>query len=87
MLNRMHKTRLHIIRIFALQLLLLMAGGMLNEAWGRITYHILSLPFDTYQRDGTNNIEGSTVSKFQSNVRVEALCCWGNDQYVGLPNE
>ena len=46
MLNRMHKTILHIIRIFTLLLLLLMAGGTMNEAQAKkVTYHILTLPF------------------------------------------
>ena len=42
-LNRMHKTRLHIIRLFALLLMLL--GGMINEVQAAtVTYHILTLP-------------------------------------------
>ena len=80
------KTKRH-IQTTVLAILLLLAGGVMNEAWSKITYHILSLPITTYQRDGTNNIEGSTVSAFCENVRVEALCCWGNDQYIGLPTE
>ena len=59
----------------------------MNEAWSKITYHILTLPFDTYQRDGGHNIEGITITKFKSNIRVEAFRCYGNDQYVGLPPE
>lgn len=81
----MVKNARHIIRIFLL--LLMLTVGVGSPAWGKITYHILSLPFDTYQRDGTDNIQGSTVSKFKSNVRVEAFCCWDNDQIVGLPTE
>jgi hypothetical protein len=60
----MVKTRLHIIRIFTL-LLLLLAGGTMNEAWAaKVTYHVLTLPFTTKKADGTN---------FQENIRVEAI--------------
>ena len=78
--------KLH-IRHIALVFVLLLVGSIVNEAWGKITYHILSLPMTTYQRDGENNIEGSTISAYRTNVRVEVLRCYGNDQFVGLPTE
>ena len=71
----------HIVLIFTLLLL----GGMTNEAWGKITYHILSLPMTTHQRNGTNNIEGDDVNVFRSNVRVEVLRVVSSDLHVELP--
>ena len=57
-LNRMHKTSRHIIRLFAL--LLLLAGGVNNEVWGayKVTYHILTLPINNsiYHMDGSDGI-------------------------------
>ncbi len=75
-LTSIHKTRLHILRIFAL-LLVLMVGGTANEAWAKkITYHILTLPFDVKNADGT--------AKW-TNIRVEALQCTSEEATVGLP--
>ena len=70
--NNMDMNMKRHIQTLALAALLLLVGGVMNEAWARITYHILSLPITTYQRDGAYNIEGTTVSVFRSNVRVEA---------------
>ena len=72
----MHKTRLHIIRFFAL--LLLLAGGVNNEVWAKkITYHILTLPFDVRNYNDTDD--------HLTNIRVEALQCTGEEATVGLP--
>ena len=73
----------HIALIFAL----LLFGGVANEAWGKVTYHILSLPMTTHQLDGTRNIEGSTMSVFCENVRVEVLRVVSSDLHVNLPFE
>jgi len=75
------------IRHIALILTLLLLGGMANEAWAKVTYHILSLPMTTYQRDGENNIEGNTVSPYRTNVRVEVLRVVSSTLTVGLPFE
>lgn len=69
----------HIIRIFAL-LLLLMVGGTANEAWAKkVTYHILTLPFDVRKYDDSEN--------FRTNIRVEALQCTSEEATVGLPDQ
>ncbi len=78
-LTNMHKTRLHIIRIFAL-LLLLMVVGTANEAWAvKVTYHILTLPFDVKNKD-------NSTYKW-TDVRVEALLCTSTEANIGLPEE
>lgn len=74
------------IQHISLVLMLLLLGGMMNEAWGKITYHILSLPMTTKQLNGTDHQDGFLVD-FCTNVRVEVLRCYGNDQFVGLPTE
>ena len=79
-LNTMHKTRLHIIRIFTL-LLMMMVGSIINEAWSakKVTYHILTLPFTVKTWDGGGN--------FHTNIRVEALQCISEEDTVGLPDQ
>ena len=68
--------------------LLLILGGATNEAWAKITYHILSLPISTKQHPGTNHIEGDgALVDFQTNVRVEVLRVVSTDLHVALPNE
>ena len=76
-LNRMHKTRLHIIRLFAL--LLLLAGGVNNEVYAKVKYHILTLPFSVAHWNGDGNI--------WSDIRVEALLCESNETTIGLPDQ
>ena len=73
----------HIVMI----LTLLLMGSMVNEAWGKVTYHVLSLPMTTHQLDGVRNIEGTTMSTFRGNVRVEVLRVVSNDLHVNLPFE
>ena len=69
-------------------LLLLILGGATNEAWAKITYHILSLPISTKQHPGTNHIEGDgALVDFQTNVRVEVLRVVSTDLHVNLPFE
>ena len=75
-LNRMHKTRLHILRLFAL--LLLLAGGVNNEAWA-VKYHILTLPFTVRNASNTGD--------YKENIRVEALLVISDDPKVGLPDQ
>lgn len=78
-LNTMHKTRLHIIRIFTL-LLMLVAGGTANEAWAKkVTYHILTLPFDVRNHNNSGD--------YKTNIRVEALQCTSEEATVGLPDQ
>ncbi len=62
----------HIALIFAL----LLFGGVANEAWGKVTYHILTLPFTTKKSDGTDR--GTYI--------VEALRCTSDELTVGLPD-
>ncbi len=76
--------KLH-LRTFIISLLLLTAENATNEAWGKITYHILSLPMTTHQRDGVRNIEGENVTVFRENVRVEVLRVVSSDLHVNLP--
>ena len=50
----MVKKQLHIIRIFIL--LLLLFGGVGNEAWAyKVTYHILTLPMTSTRPGNTNS--------------------------------
>ena len=78
MLNRMHKTKIHIIQIFALLLLLVMAGSISNEAWAKkVTYHILTKPFTVRNYNNTGD--------YKANIRVEALQCTSEESTVGLP--
>lgn len=74
----MHKTRLHIIRIFALLLLLC---GAANDAWAqnKVTYHILTKPFDVRNYNNTGD--------YKANIRVEALQCTSEESTIGLPDQ
>ena len=63
------------IQHIALILTLLLLGGTGNEAWGKVTYHILTLPFTTKKSDGTDR--GTYI--------VEALRCTSDELTVGLP--
>lgn len=78
-MNAMNKTsRLH-IRILAL-LLLLLLGGMSNEAWAaKVTYHILTKPFDVRNHNNSGD--------YKTNIRVEALQCTSEEAFVGLPDQ
>lgn len=67
-------------------LTLLLLGGTMNEAWAKVTYHILSLPMTTKQLDGENHQAGSLID-FRTNVRVEVLRCVSSTLTVGLPFE
>lgn len=75
----MHKTRLHIIRIFTL-LLLLLAGGTANEAWATtVTYHILTLPINP-------SVYDYHMKAAVTGYRLEAVKVVVNDQTtVELP--
>ena len=68
-------------------LMLLMAGSM-GEAWGKVTYHILTLPFKTQQRPYSGKVVSDDPIVYMHGgnyVRVEALRCSSNDLTVGLP--
>lgn len=73
--------RLH-HRVFTFLLTLLLLGGVVNEAWADVTYHILTRPFTTKKTDGTDN---------KTNIRVEALRVvvqvTDNGGKVGLPDK
>lgn len=64
------------IRIYTL-FIILCFGCITNEAWGKVTYHILTKPFTVKNWNGT--------ADFHTNVRVEALQCTGEETTVGLP--
>ncbi|MBQ7511102.1 MAG: hypothetical protein IJT53_09420 [Prevotella sp.] len=61
-----------------LALILILLGGMANEAWATVTYHILTLPLNS----STNNTQDTYNGK-----RLEALRCTSNDLTVGLPED
>ena len=61
-------------------LIFLLLAGAANQAWAKkITYHILTKPFDV----GNGNNSGY---KWQ-NIRVEALQCTSEASTVGLPDQ
>ena len=76
LLNRMHKTRLQIIRIFAL---LLLFSSTANEAWAEVRYHILTLPFTVKNYNNQGN--------YKENIRVEALLVKSDAATIGLPEQ
>ena len=68
-------------RVFTFLLTLLLLGSVTNEAWAyNITYHVLTLPFTTYQDDGTTpNV---------SDIRTEAIRVYvTNGSTVELPDQ
>ena len=67
------------IQTTVLAILLLLAGGVMNEAWAKVTYHILTKPFTVKTWDGSGN--------FHTNIRVEALQCTSDETTVGLPDQ
>ncbi len=69
-----------------LTMLLLLLGSGMNEAWAKVTYHILSLPMSTKQLDGTDHQAGTLID-FRTNVRVEVLRVVSSDLHVELPFE
>lgn len=78
MVMKMKQTRLHIIRFFAL--LLMLVGGVATQVWAaKVTYHILTKPFTVKTWDGNGN--------FRPNIRVEALQCTSEEATVGLPDQ
>ena len=68
------------IRNIALIFTLLLLGGMATETWAvKVTYHILTLPFDV-------KMKNSETNKWTA-VRVEALRCTSTEDNIGLPAE
>ena len=69
-------------RVFTFLLTLLLLCGVANEAWAyKVRYHILTLPFDVSNYDGSN-------PKWRDDIRVEALLVVVNNaDKVGLPEE
>ena len=69
----------HIMRT-VLAALLLLVGGMTNYVTaGKVTYHILTKPFNVRTWDNSGD--------FKSNIRVEALQCTSEEATVGLPDQ
>ena len=68
-------------RIYTFLLTLLLLCGAANKAWAhKVTYHVLTLPFTTYQDDGTTpNV---------SDIRTEAIRVFVTNGYaVELPDQ
>lgn len=69
------------IRIFAIFLLLLITGGVTNEAWAaKVTYHILTLPIDPSTRYDHHMVSGVTGHRLEA-IKVVA----DNQTTVELP--
>lgn len=68
-------------RIYTFLLTLLLLCGVANQAWAHtVTYHVLTLPFTTYQDDG--------VTPFFSDIRTEAIRAFVTEgSTVGLPDQ
>lgn len=72
-------TRKHIMRTM-LAVLLFLAGSMTNYVTAaKVTYHILTKPFNVKTWDNQGD--------FRSNIRVEALQCISEEAKVGLPDQ
>ena len=70
-------------RVFTFLLTLLLLCGVANQAWAyKVTYHILTRPFDVPNYNGSN-------PKWRDDIRVEALLVVVNnaDKVGGLPEE
>ncbi len=68
------------IQTLVLTALLLIAGGMMNYVTAKkVTYHILTKPFNVRTWDNQGD--------FRSNIRVEALQCISEEAKVGLPDQ
>ena len=72
---------------------LLLLCGMTNEAWAvRVTYHVLTMPFTTHDKDNSDpnkhNTNPTTVPS-RVNIRVEAFYVVVDDESptVGLPEQ
>ena len=69
----------HIMRTM-LAMLLFLAGSMTNYVTAaKVTYHILTKPFNVKTWDNSGD--------FKSNIRVEALQCISEEATVGLPDQ
>ena len=80
-INSIMKIKFRYTRIFTFLLTLLLLGGAVNKAWAhKITYHVLTLPFTTYQDDGT--------TPYVSDIRTEAIRVFvTNGSTVALPDQ
>ena len=59
---------------------MLLVIGAGNGAWAKkVTYHILTKPFDVRNHNNTGD--------YKSNIRVEALQCTSEEATVGLPDQ
>ncbi len=67
------------IQTLVFTVLLFLAGGMVNSV-SAVKYHILTLPFDVANHDGSN-------IAWRNNIRVEALLCESNETTIGLPGQ
>ncbi len=67
-----------IIRTLLMMFLLL--AGAANQAWAyNVTYHVLTLPFTTYENDGE--------TPYFSDIRTEAIRVFVNGSTVALPDQ
>ena len=71
------------IQTLVFSFLLLLAGGIVNSAWGatKVKYHILTKPFTVMNYNNTG------VFEYRSNIRVEALLCESEETTIGLPEQ
>ncbi len=67
-------------RIYTFLLTLLLLCGVENQAWAKVKYHILTLPFDVANWNGSNK-------EWRNNIRVEALLCESDETTIGLPDQ
>ena len=80
-INSTMKIQFRHTRIFTYLLTLLLLGGVATPAWAyNVTYHVLTLPFTTYQDDG--------VTPNVSDIRTEAIRVFvTNGSTVALPDQ
>ena len=82
-INSTMKIQFRHTRVFTFLLTLLLLCGVASETWAyKVRYHILTLPFDVPNYDGSN-------PKWRDDIRVEALLVVVNnaDKVGGLPEE
>ncbi|MBR1840374.1 MAG: hypothetical protein IJ782_07320 [Prevotella sp.] len=78
--NNMYMNMKQHIQTLVLTALLFLAGGMMNYVTAKkVTYHILTKPFDVQNHNATGY-------KWQ-NIRVEALQCFSEEATIGLPDQ
>ena len=80
-INSTMKIKFRQPRVFTFLLTLLLLGSVGNKAWAyNVTYHVLTLPFTTYQDDGT--------TPYFSDIRTEAIRVFvTNGSTIALPDQ